>query len=48
MGYVTCILYVKRKFKLIIFLTWVDLFPLFPKPTWIIHELGLIGGKKIE
>ena len=28
MGYVTCILYVKRKFRLIIFLTWVDLFPL--------------------
>ena len=33
MGYVTCILYVKRKFRLIICLTWVDLFPLFPKPT---------------
>ena len=28
MGYVTCILWVKRKFRLINFLTWVDLFPL--------------------
>ena len=28
MGYMTCILLVKRKFRLIKFLTWVDLFPL--------------------
>ena len=33
MGYVTCILYVKRKFRLTIFLTWVGLFPLPPYPT---------------
>ena len=33
MGYVTYILYVKRKFRWIIFFTWVGLFPFSPHPT---------------
>ena len=48
MGYVTCVLWVKRKLvRLINFLTWVDLFPclLTVYIHVIIHELLLIGGK---
>ena len=48
MGYVTCVLWVKRKLvRLINFLIWVDLFPclLTVYIHVIIHELLLIGGK---
>ena len=41
MGYVTCILYVKRKFRWIIFLTWVGLFPFSPHPTCNYSWTGL-------
>ena len=44
MGYVTSLVG-EKKFRLIIVLTWVDLFPCLLTVHVIIHELSLIGGK---